>query len=211
VIRPTTLGVTGEGKGDPDGAAAAYELAIAFRHAAVTPQAAFNLGVLRARHGEPAGAAAALQLAIDSGHPDLARRAAVYLGRLRKEQGDPARSAAAYQQGTCEICHRKFREERRWRIRLRGGPRRRCTDRRNCWNAYLARSGLTVSMPTVPTFLLRRAEALYRASVDDLLKSKTEHAKSEGRMVSDAELADVHHRAKGQALNDMSRMLGRGL
>jgi hypothetical protein len=114
-------------------------------------------------------------------------------------------------QATCDICHRKFREEPKWRIRLRGGPRRHCTDRRNCWNAYLARSGLTASMPAVPTFLLKRAEALYRADVDRLLKSYTERARSEGRMVSDADLKEVHQSSKGGALNDMSRTLRRGL
>jgi hypothetical protein len=206
------LGVLRAGQGDPAGAAAAYELAIAFRHADVTPKAAFNLGWLRAGHGDPAGAAAAYQLAIDSGHADLARRAAVNLGVLRKEQGDPARSAAAYQQGTCEICHRKFREERRWLIRLHGGPRRRCTDRKNCWNAYLARSGFTASMPPkMPAFLLRRGKALYRGNVDDLLKPFTERARSEGRMVSDAELAEIHSRSMQRALNDLSRTSWRGL
>src|SRR5665647_2582600 len=99
----------------------------------------------------------------------------------------------APEQATCDICHRKFREERRWRIRLRGGPRRRCTDRKNCWNAYLARSGSTASMPpNVPPFLLRRGATLYRANVDALLKPYTERARSEGRLISDLDLADVH-------------------
>ena len=55
---------------------------IAFRHANVTPQAAFNLGVLREQEGDPAGAAAAYQLSIDSGQADLAPRAAQRLGQL---------------------------------------------------------------------------------------------------------------------------------
>ena len=74
----------------------------------------------------------------------------------------------APEHATCDICHRKFREEPRWRTRLRGGPRQRCTDRRNCWNAYLSRSGLTASMPTVPAYLQRRTKALYLANLDDL-------------------------------------------
>ena len=118
----------------------------------------------------------------------------------------------APEQGTCDVCHRKFREERSWRIRLRGGPRRRCTDRKNCWNAYLARSGFTASMPpNVPTFLLRRGATLYRANVDSSLKRYTEHARSEGRLISDAELTGIHSRSMQRALNDLSRTLGRGL
>jgi hypothetical protein len=118
----------------------------------------------------------------------------------------------APEQATCDICHRKFREERRWLIRLHGGPRRRCTDRRNCWNAYLARTGYTASMPpNVPTFLLRRGETLYRANVDSMLKSFTERAWSEGRMISDAELTEIHSRSIQRALNDLSRTLRRGL
>ena len=116
------------------------------------------------------------------------------------------------ERAVCDVCHRTFREERSWRIRLRGGPRRRCTDRRNCWNAYLARSGFTASMPpNVPTFLLRRGEALYRANVDSLLKPYTERARSEGRMVSEGDLAEVHQISMQRALNDLSRTLGRGL
>jgi len=106
----------------------------------------------------------------------------------------------------CDICHRTFREERTWRIRLRGGPRRRCTDRRNCWNAYLARSGFTSSLPpNVPTFLLRRGATLYVANVDELLKPYTERASSEGRLISDAELADIHSRSMQRSLNDLVR------
>ena len=118
----------------------------------------------------------------------------------------------APERASCDICHRTFVEERRWLSRLHGGPSRRCTDRKNCWNAYLARSGLTASMPpNVPTSLLGRGEALYRANVDSLLKPFTERARSEGRMVSDAELTEVHQRSMGRALNDLSRTLGRGL
>ena len=122
----------------------------------------------------------------------------------------------APEQGTCDICHRKFREEHRWRIRLHVrlhiGPRQRCSNRKNCWNAYLARSGSTTNMPpTVPTFFLRRGETLYRANVDSLLKPYTERARSEGRMVSEGDLMDVHQRSMQRALNDLSRTLGRGL
>jgi len=118
----------------------------------------------------------------------------------------------AQEQGMCDVCHRKFREERSWRIRLRGGPRRRCTDRKNCWNAYLARSGFTSTMPpNMPTFLLRRGEALYRANVDSLLKPYTERARSEGRLISDSELADIQSISMQRSLNDLSRTLRRGL
>jgi hypothetical protein len=125
----------------------------------------------------------------------------------------------APEQATCDICHRKFREERRhwtfhrlWLIRLHIGPRQRCSNRKNCWNAYLARSGFTSSMPpNVPAFLLRRGETLYRANVDSLLKPYTERARSEGRLISDSELADIQNRSMQRALNDLSRTLRRGL
>jgi len=122
----------------------------------------------------------------------------------------------APEQATCDICHRTFREKPRWRIRLNVrlhiGPKQRCTDRKNCWNAYLARSGSTARMPpNVPTFLLRRGATLYRANVDSSLKRYTEHARSEGRLISDAELTGIHSRSMQRALNDLSRTLGRGL
>ena len=114
--------------------------------------------------------------------------------------------------GWCDICHRKFREQHKWLIRLHGGPRRRCTDRQNCWNAYLARSGFSSSMPpNVPSSLVRRGSVLYRANVESLLKGYTQRAKSEGRMISDVELKDLHYRSIQRALNDLSRTLGRGL
>ena len=71
---------------------------------------------------------------------------------------------------------------------------------------------LRANMPSnVPTFLLRRGETLYRANVDQLLKSYTERARSEGRLISDVELADIHSRSMQRALNDLSRTLRRGL
>jgi len=63
----------------------------------------------------------------------------------------------------------------------------------------------------VPAFLLRRGETLYRANVDSLLKPYTERARSEGRLISDSELADIQNRSMQRALNDLSRTLRRGL
>ncbi|WP_408650757.1 tetratricopeptide repeat protein, partial [Jatrophihabitans sp.] len=83
------LGVLRKEQGDPDGAAAAYQLAIDTGHPDTAPQAAVNLGMLRKEQGDPDGAAAAYQLAIDTGHPDTALKAVVNLGVLRHEQGDP--------------------------------------------------------------------------------------------------------------------------
>jgi hypothetical protein len=113
---------------------------------------------------------------------------------------------------TCDVCHRIFREEHRWRTRLRGAPKRHCKDRRNCWDAYLARIGSTATMPpNVPASLLRRGGVLYRANVDSLLPRYIERASSEGRMISDADLADIHNTSMGRSLNDLSRTLRRGL
>jgi tetratricopeptide (TPR) repeat protein len=86
-----------EEQGDPDGAAAAYQLAIDSRDVNVAPQAAVNLGLLRQGQGDPDGAAAALRLAIESGHVDHAPKAAFNLGLLRMKLGDPDGAAAAYQ------------------------------------------------------------------------------------------------------------------
>ncbi|MEO7260943.1 MAG: tetratricopeptide repeat protein [Jatrophihabitantaceae bacterium] len=62
------LGVLHDEQGDPDAAAAAYQLAVDSGHPDQAPMAAFNLGVLRLEQEEMEAAAAAFQLAIDTGH-----------------------------------------------------------------------------------------------------------------------------------------------
>jgi tetratricopeptide (TPR) repeat protein len=91
------LGLLRSQQGDPDGAAAAYKLAIDTGHPIHSPMAAVNLGALREEQGDSDGAATAYQLAIDTGHPDQSPNAALGLGALRKEQGDSDGAAAAYQ------------------------------------------------------------------------------------------------------------------
>src|SRR4051794_30162352 len=67
-------------EGDPAGARAAYERAIASGDPEIAPRAAFSLGAMAEEQSDPDGACVAYRHAIESGHDDLAPAAAFNLG-----------------------------------------------------------------------------------------------------------------------------------
>jgi tetratricopeptide (TPR) repeat protein len=76
--------------GDPEGARAAYEAAIACEHPLHSQGARVNLAQLLDKQGNQAAAAELFRQVIDSGHPVEAGRATVLLGLMLAEQGDEA-------------------------------------------------------------------------------------------------------------------------
>jgi tetratricopeptide (TPR) repeat protein len=76
--------------GDPEGARAAYEAAIACEHPLHSQGARVNLAQLFDKQGNHAAAADLFRQVIDSGHPVEVGRATVLLGLMLAEQGDDA-------------------------------------------------------------------------------------------------------------------------
>src|SRR5215207_6230143 len=85
-------------QGEYDRAVAAYQQAIAAKHAEWTPKAMFNLGMLLEERGEYNLAEAAYQRAIASEHPDAASKARLNLGVLLEQRGAYDLAEKAYQE-----------------------------------------------------------------------------------------------------------------
>jgi tetratricopeptide (TPR) repeat protein len=89
-------GVLLAGRGDVDGALAAYEAVIESGEPEQVPWAWFNIGTLRQQTGELAAASEAYVTAMASRHPHAAPKAAVNLGVVRSALGDRAGAEEAF-------------------------------------------------------------------------------------------------------------------
>lgn len=76
---------------------------------------------------------------------------------------------------------------------------------------FLARTGRRLDIERVPVLLQKKALDLYFENLENLVPVYVRRAWSKGRMISDAELFEVHSRSWQASLNDMSRLVHRGL
>jgi tetratricopeptide (TPR) repeat protein len=90
------LGVLLVGRGDVDGARAAFERAIDSGFTDVIAMAAFNLGLLEHSSGNLKAAIPAYRRAIDSGHPEFRPMSANNLGQIFQLLGRCEQARAAY-------------------------------------------------------------------------------------------------------------------
>lgn len=83
-------------RGDAAGARDAFQRAVNYGVAEVTPAAAFDLGVELARLGDVEGAAAAFNLASETGTPDVVAKSSYNLGLVLRNLGDDGGACASF-------------------------------------------------------------------------------------------------------------------